>query len=116
MGHAGPASTGTAKVSVPQCSTNCAIQVACLATNASRVRRPTSISSRACSQIAVIPGSATAAGTALDQGTGRCGGHQGAFFLQQITAINQRLDDTGSRGFGADTGGVPEVFVSGVGR
>ncbi|MNG13961.1 hypothetical protein D3C84_976780 [compost metagenome] len=64
MGQVGLVSTGTAKVSVSQCATNCAIQFACLATNTSRVRRPASISSRACSQIAVIPGSATAAGTA----------------------------------------------------
>lgn len=64
MGQVGPASTGTAKVNAPQCSTNCAIQFACLATNASRVRRPASISSNAYSQIAVIPGSAIAAGTA----------------------------------------------------
>lgn len=64
MGQAGPASTGTDKVSAPQCSTNCAIQFACLATNASRDRRLASISSSACSQIAVIPGSAIAAGTA----------------------------------------------------
>ncbi|MNN32460.1 hypothetical protein D3C81_1461820 [compost metagenome] len=49
-------------------------------------------------------------GYRLNQGMGRCGGHQGAFFLQQITAINQPLDDAGSRGFGADTGGVPKFL------
>ena len=64
LGQAGPASTGTDKVSAPQFAISCVIQCACLATNASKVRRPASISSRACSQIAVIPGSATAAGTA----------------------------------------------------
>ncbi|MNL16910.1 hypothetical protein D3C87_1379740 [compost metagenome] len=64
MGQAGPVSTGNAKVSARQCSTNCAIQLACLATNTSRLRRPASISSRACSQIAVMLGSAMAAGTA----------------------------------------------------
>ncbi|MOA46754.1 hypothetical protein D3C78_1693060 [compost metagenome] len=63
MGQTGPASIGMAKVSEPQLATSCAIQFTCLATNASRLRRPASISSRACSQIAVIPGSVTATGT-----------------------------------------------------
>ncbi|MNI77121.1 hypothetical protein D3C73_1333950 [compost metagenome] len=49
-------------------------------------------------------------GYRLNQGVGRCGGHQGAFFLQQITAINQALDDAGARGFGTDTGGVSKFL------
>ncbi|MNE14564.1 hypothetical protein D3C80_1074470 [compost metagenome] len=41
---------------------------------------------------------------------GRGGGHQGAFFLQQITAINQPFDNAGSRGFSTDTGSVSKFL------
>ena len=49
---------------LPYCAINCEIQAACLPMNTSRVSCPPSIMSSACSQTAVVPGSAIAAGTA----------------------------------------------------
>ena len=49
---------------LPYCAINCEIHAACLPMNTSRVSCPASIMSSACSQTAVVPGSAIAAGTA----------------------------------------------------
>src|SRR5690606_23166243 len=97
-----------ASVAPRYCSTSCATQADCRATKVSSDIWPVAIMSNACSQTAVRPGSATAAGTASISIRAVSDGRTERPLPQQIAAIEQALDDGGAGRLGTNAGAVLE--------